>query len=116
MEEILKACEGKLGQYYKLALRTKLEKDEINNKNILNIRVRMIQETNTEPTLVCKNKASIKLYINDEFVDKSFVDINFTNKNNLLLYTYKKDNTALVSGYLPRSLSANIPYFRKWNA
>ena len=30
MEEILKACEGKLGQYYKLALRTKLEKDEIN--------------------------------------------------------------------------------------
>lgn len=91
MEEILKACEGKLGQYYKLALRTKLEKDEINNKNILNIRVRMIQETNTEPTLVCKNKAIIKLYINDEFVDKSFVDINFTNKNNLLLYTYKKD-------------------------
>jgi hypothetical protein len=90
MDEIFEICKGRLGQYYKLALKTKIEKEPIEGKNILNIRLRMLQITKPEPVLICKNKAIVKLYLNNEFIDKFPVEINFTNTDTLTLCNYTK--------------------------
>lgn len=84
---------GRLGQYYALNIRTKVEKEDLSNN--LDIRARLIKSPEIinpedEKNILIEG-AVLRLYINDTPVYKTTVDLDFIHNDNIVLGNYNVD-------------------------
>ena len=86
---------GKLGKYFNLYIRTKVEKDDLYNH--LSIRARIVKEKNTIPyelvneTNFLIENATIYIKIKDDIVLKKNLVLDFINLDNIILGNFNTD-------------------------
>ena len=78
---INKQCEGKLGSNFNLKLITRLE-DLDKDVRRLYYTVLLDKTSECEPFIYYKNQVTCKVKLNDSQIDKSNVDLDFTNSQN----------------------------------
>ena len=91
-------CNGRLTKSYKLELRTKVDKDELEYS--INIRLRLIKVDSDENSIIqlLKKQTLLSIYIDNERVEQKAVDLDFKNYNQVMTdYTYKISNENVLT-------------------
>lgn len=93
-----KQCNGRLSKSYKLELRTRIDKDELEYS--INIRLRLIKIDSNEDSIIqlLKKQTLFSIYIDNERVEQKALDLDFKNYNQAMIeYSYKITNENVLT-------------------
>ena len=93
-----KQCNGRLSKSYKLELRTRIDKDEL--EYYINIRLRLMKIDKDETSIIqlLKKQTLFSIYIDNERVEQKALDLDFKNYNQIILeYSYKITNEDVLT-------------------
>ena len=92
-----KHCNGRLTKSYKLELRIKVDKDELEYS--INIRLRLMKVDDKEDSIIqlLKKQTLLSIYIDNERVEQKAVDLDFKSYNQVMTeYSYKISNSDVL--------------------
>lgn len=93
-----KQCNGRLSKSYKLELRTRIDKDELEYS--INIRLRLMKIDSNEDSIIqlLKKQTLFSIYIDNERVEQKALDLDFKNYNQAMIeYSYKITNENVLT-------------------
>lgn len=91
-------CNGRLSKSYKVELRTKIDKDELEYS--INIRLRLIKVDSNENSIIqlLKKQTLFSIYIDNERVEQKVLDLDFkTYSQAMIEYSFKISNEDVLS-------------------
>lgn len=93
-----KQCNGRLKKSYKLELRTRIDKDELEYS--INIRFRLMKIDSDEDSIIqlLKKQTLFSIYIDNERVEQKALDLDFKSYNQAMIeYSYKITNEDVLT-------------------
>jgi len=93
-----KQCNGRLSKSYKLELRTRIDKDELEYS--INIRLRLMKIDSDENSIIqlLKKQTLFSIYIDNERVEQKALDLDFKSYNQAMVeYSYKITNEDVLT-------------------